>query len=137
MRPLDGLKVYYPINDEVFWTEDGDWVVVEELSSYEQVKKEFGPHLTPMELDYLENYRGSVTPSSFVSTPGAGAYLHDNIYAGTINTSQNLRVWRVYFREERKIMARRMPNPHVPGKFFTHFVDEQDIQNKPIRKNLS
>lgn len=134
-RPVDTLKVYYPINDEVFWVEEGDWVVVEELASFEQVKKEFGPHLTYQQLEYLKRYRGSVTPSAFVSTPGSGAYLHDNIYAGTLNTSQNIRVWRVYFREEREILARQMPNPHVDGKYFTHFVDQEDIKKKPIREN--
>lgn len=131
-RPLNGLKVTYPSVETIEWVQDAPWVKIEENWTYNDIIKEYGEILTP---EQLESLRKLSPPSSsqgaFIPLQGTKAVAVDHSTKLKMHENDNgvgIKVVRYYWKAERMLKAVQSPNPKRPGKYFTHFIENE----KPV-----
>ena len=134
---LNTQKIYYPATDSQEWIQNGEWVVVEEIMSYQNVMRLYGDRLSEDQKKRIEdNYiRNADNNSNFAATPTGGAVLSkQGLYSGTSVSEYGVRVWKIWYTEERKVFSKKTPNKYKQGEHFTHFLTD----GKPIidRKNF-
>ena len=124
-------KIYYPSTDSQEWIQDGEWVVVEEIMSYSNVMRLCGDRLTKDQKDLIKDnaLRNADNGSNFAAAPDGGAILSkQGLYSGTSTSDYGVRVWKIWYAEERKVFSKKSPNKYKKGEYFTHFI----TNGKPI-----
>jgi len=140
IKAVDDISVIYPRYSNIKWTHEGPWVGIKENWAVEDVLRIHGHEMTNKEKEELK--AASKNPTNinpvFASTDKNGALLiqNDNMpYAGTEETNA-VEVIRLWYKEEREILAKISPNKHYPSRPFVHFIDSAEyLKKNPIRKN--
>ncbi|MBC8315555.1 MAG: hypothetical protein H8E51_08625 [Bacteroidetes bacterium] len=124
-------KVFYPNVEGVQWVQDLDWAGFEEKMTYSNVMSNWGHLLSSDDKINLKNYDVSmnVQDGVFIPTETDGAIYHpDALPSGTSPmTGEGISVKRVWWLCERTIRAIQKPNPYRKGKFFTNFIDNEEV----------
>lgn len=137
---MNTQKIYYPATDNQEWIQNGEWVVIEEVVSYQNVMRLYGDRLINDEKKRIkENYVSNAdNNSNFAATPTGGAILSkQGLYSGTSVSEYGVRVWRIWYVEERKVFSKKSPNKYKKGEYFTHFITDGKpiIDKKKFRYN--
>jgi len=129
-KDLNGMGVYYPSINSIRWVQDGPWCAYEELWSVEDTLKEYGRYLKQTQIDELKAgvNQQSIETGNFKPTPSGGAILINDDkspYGGTLikDHSKLVRVFKLWYKEDRTIRSKKSPNPYKPGEYFTHYID--------------
>ena len=121
---LNDIKVYFPQVEGVKWTQNGDWVAIEENWPMSRVRAEYWDLLTDDQRKSLEQSQGYAATDKVAITPDHGAVFHDGLYSGTKENdpTNSVKVMRVWWKQDRNIKVKKSPNPYT-GDYFRHFVD--------------
>ncbi len=123
---VNPFNVSYPNIEDIEWTHNLPWIVVESFMTKEQIRRNF--KLDASQLKILEGMTVTETNDSgaFVTGPGQAVILDNNAPQNKnkyITTSNGLSVKKVWWRADEKIVAVQTPNKHKAGTFFTKFMD--------------
>ena len=130
--PIETTKVLYPKIPSIRWIQDGPWVNIKEIMSFQQVVLEFGDAIKAKYGDVAiekladASLWNSSTNSTWVSTPHGGA-LYEGPYQGSFENGQGIEVSRVFVKVPRKIQIKYVPNKYKPDDYFRHFVNKDKI----------
>lgn len=125
-EPLNMINVYYPCVEGVEWIQDGPWVMIERRLTLSQCKDKY--NLTEDEMKELEqDYPISNYANDFFST-AFGEYVNNMnlLYSGTPTNNEGIPEYQIIWRSQKKIMAKKVPNPYEEKKPFIHFIDNDD-----------
>lgn len=145
IKNLDSMAVTYPSISNIEWTQELPWVAFKERWSYSDIKRVYGHVLSADQLKELEGAKssGHINPVFASTNPseenpsGSGAILiqdEDFSYNGE-SEMESIDVLKIWYKKERKIQARVTPNRHNPARPHIHFVDDDNLAERPIRKD--
>lgn len=124
-KSVSPSRITYPEIEDIDWTYNLPWVVVESFMTKEQIRKNFT--LSTDELARLNKMDVSTSSESgqFVTGPGQAVVLDNDAPNSKkyITTSSGISVKRVWWRADHKLKAIQSPNKFKEGGFFTNFLD--------------
>ena len=125
--------VYYPNIEDIEWTQNLPWIVVESWMTKEQIRKNFV--MTASQIKVLDNmsYTASNNQGAFVTGPGNVVVLdeqRDDTQAGGASrkwqqTGHGISVKMIWWRADWKIQAIQSPSKY--GGKHTMFVDDKEL----------
>lgn len=142
-KQIDASKVYYPSDGNNRWVDQGSWVLIEEVMSYSQVIDQWGSEMSYDEKQMLRTYNYTdKRTANMLSVSGNGAIFDDSytgnnsagVYSGSSDNDQGITVYKYWWVSHREIKAKQTPNKKKPGKYFTHFVDDEFLEKYPVKK---
>jgi len=134
-RKVNPLGFYYAGDSQVEWVGEAEWCMEERYMTINQIIDEYGNHLSFQDMEKLK------TRSSYVNTQSGYGYGYhgsqygnnsvdgcgdDSLYAGSEDYANVIRVCKCYWQSPTKVRAKKSPNPHQEGKFFTHMMDSTE-----------
>lgn len=129
---ISELNIIHPSDIEVEYVHEGPWAGVRRNIGYDEVLRKYGQYLSDKDKKRLkdaQNYSSgkfySVSPSLAVdvkNTSGVGNYRGGTL-SGSVVTET-----KIYIRVPRRIYVKESPNKYVTDGYFTHFIDESDIE---------
>lgn len=117
------FEVHYPSNSGTEWVQDGKWVMIEKEYTLDDIIKIWDPTDDKInELKQYEQYgyKAKVVYDGF----NEKALLEKNLLYSK-NSQNGICVSKIFFKSERKVYAKQVPNPYEQGKVFTHFIDDE------------
>lgn len=125
---VDYMKLFFPVIDGTDWIQDGPWAMLEDNMTFPQVAIEFGDKIVKKYdkaklTELSERFASDSTDGTFVSTPDGDMPYNKAPYSGTRSNQPPIKVYRIFFKSQRKERVRFSPNPHQKGKFFKHFLN--------------
>jgi len=136
VRKVNPMGFYYAGDSEVQWVGDAEWCMEERFMSINQVIEEFGDKLDFQDMEKLKNRSDYInTQSGYgygyhgVSAGGANGSVDgcdDVLYSGSEDYSSTVRVCRCYWKSATKVRAKKSPNPHQEGEYFTHLMSDDE-----------
>jgi hypothetical protein len=142
IRKVNPMGFYYAGDSQVDWVGDSEWCMEERFMSINQIIDEFGDKMSFQDIEKLKSR------SSYINTQtgyGYGYYGYnysvnggeygnnnvdgcgpDTLYAGSEDYANVIRVARCYWQSPTKLRAKKSPNPHREGSYFTHMMSESE-----------
>jgi len=135
VRKVNPMGFYYSGDSEVQWVGDAEWCMEERFMSINQVIEEFGDKLSFQDMEKLKNRSDYINTQSGYGYGYHGSNTHgigdgnvdgcnDALYSGSEDYSSTVRVCRCYWKSATKIRAKKSPNPHREGSYFTHMMSD-------------
>lgn len=126
-KSIPRRRISYPNIEDIDWTYNLPWIVIESFMTKEQIRKEY--NLTGEQLKKLESLSFDYDSSDngqFVTGPGQAVVLDNN--AGKkqtfVSTNAGISVKKVWWRTDHKITAIQNPNKYREGGYFTNFLEQ-------------
>lgn len=135
---VNSLKIVYPDHEDVEWVQDLPWVKVEEYMTPDAIISNWGHILTKTEIEKVRELGRSESGSGndqFLALPGGVALdlgadeekrLGNETGVSPKSSSSGIKVDKIWWRAQRKIVAIKKKNPHK-NDYFTHFVPDDRV----------
>jgi hypothetical protein len=153
VRKVNPMGFYYAGDSQVEWVGEAEWCMEERFMTVNQIIDEYGDKLSFSDLEKLK------TRSSYINThTGYGYGYHGDNYSANGNGewgdnsvdgcgdgnysgqhsedyANTIRVCKMFWQSPTKMRAKKSPNPHQEGKFFTHMMgDDESIKEEKGEK---
>lgn len=123
------LEVYYPIIEGIQWIQQLPWVLVRRYVSLNYATEKY--NLKYDDIQKLKNQIYTNIPITDFMNNDFGNNLSGVVYSGTLGNSEGIPEYRIWWRSPKLVQAKKNPNPHKKGQYFTHFIDDEEkIINK-------
>ena len=118
------------------YVQDGTWATYTVPMGVAEVLSRFGHMIKAEDKKRLKDYQSYAREANIKTNFQHAAYFTDEgektYYSGT-SVDKKVDVTYVYWRSPRKITRKFTPNPHVPGKHFSHVIDESEVLNLELK----
>jgi hypothetical protein len=122
---LNPMMVYYPQIDDVKFIQDGPWVAIKDVLSFDQISTMYGHKIEKKygkdELNNLENNPVYESTAVFLATKEGALLAPESTYKGSTQTDQKYERVRVWFKSQRKVAIKISKNEE--GQVFKHDLD--------------
>jgi hypothetical protein len=122
---LNSMMVNYPEIDDVKFIQDGPWVTIRDIISYDQIVAMYGDKIEKKygeeSLKSIENNPNYESTAVFLATKEGALLSEQNIYKGNSEIGQKYERVRVWFKSQRKVAIKTSKNPE--GQEFKHDLD--------------
>lgn len=128
-RSIPAHTVFYQATNNIDWVHQLDWAGFEEWMNPHAILDEWGHKLSLEQQQDIKSQEMTLISHNdgyFVATEnGKAVDLGSmNVSTGTGNMQEGISVKRCWWTAERVIKAYQKSDPKIPGKFHTHFVDD-------------
>lgn len=128
-RSIPAHTVFYQATNNIEWVHQLDWAGFEEWMNPHAILDEWGHKMSVDQQNDIKSQEMTLISSTdgyFVATEdGKAVDLGSmNVSTGTGNMQSGISVKRCWWTAERVIKAYQKSDPKIPGKFHTHFVDD-------------
>jgi len=122
---LNPMMVYYPQIDDIKFIQDGPWVAIKDVLSFDQISTMYGHKIEKKygkdELNNLENNPVYESTAVFLATKEGALLAPESTYKGSTQTDQKYERVRVWFKSQRKVAIKISKNEE--GQVFKHDLD--------------
>lgn len=130
-EPKDSSKVFYPYDENTYWTHQGQWVAIKEKWSVSSFLQKYSDELDEKQ---REKYSALIHDSeTFFPTPTGGA-----IEYGGVNESNTITVTRIWYKQYRKItkkhdkyfgksLRKAEKNLYVADRYHSVVINDNDV----------
>lgn len=134
---ISPLYTCWSSNSPSGYIQDGSWATYSIQMSVSEIISRFGLSMTKDELKRLKNFQSYSRQSSLQTNYDHAAFFRDSneriAHSGS-SIDKLIDVTYVYWRSPRRITRKSTPNPHVPGKHFTHIISEEEVLNTTLKE---
>lgn len=122
---LNPMMVYYPQIDDIKFIQDGPWVAIKDVLSFDQISTMYGHKIEKKygkeQLENLENNPVYESTAIFLATKEGALLAPESTYKGSTQTDQKYERVRVWFKSQRKVAIKVSKNEE--GQVFKHDLD--------------
>jgi len=135
-RALSGLSVCWSAEESSRYIQDCPWASYTVKMSIGSVISQF-PEMSNNDRERLNSFASVASSSNmYTNFDHHAVFGNDSQYTTYSGSSLEklVDVTFVYFRSPRKAIRKFSPNKYMPGKYYSHVISEDDLENKPLKE---